>query len=50
MSGYGPTFGGSHDLVIFEKSNENTSSYSNLANTYYEGPAADQATTFLTGS
>ena len=33
-SGYGPTFGGGHDLHIASGANANSSSYSNLGNTY----------------
>ncbi len=33
-SSYGPTFGGGHDLHIADKSNTNTSSYSNLGYSY----------------
>ena len=32
-SGYGPTFGGGHDLVICDKSNTNNS-YANINHTY----------------
>ena len=31
---YGPTFGGGHDLYIASGANANSSSYSNLGNTY----------------
>jgi len=33
-SSYGPTFGGGHDLHIADRSNTNTSSYSNLGHSY----------------
>ena len=33
-SGYGPTFGGGHDLHIARGANANSSSYSKLGNTY----------------
>ena len=33
-SSYGPTFGGGHDLYIASGANANSSSYSNLGNTY----------------
>ena len=33
-SGHGPTFGGGHDLLIASGANANSSSYSNLGNTY----------------
>ena len=32
-SGYGPTFGGGHDLYIANGANANSSSYSNLGHT-----------------
>jgi len=33
-SGYGPTYGGNHDLYIANNCNSNTSSYTNLGNAY----------------
>ncbi len=33
-SGYGPTFGGGHDIHIFNQSNTNTGSYSNFGYSY----------------
>jgi hypothetical protein len=52
-SGYGPTFGGGHDICIHNQSNTNIGSYSNFGNSYnlpngytYNGNAKD----FLAGS
>ena len=47
-SGYGPTFGGGHDLHISENANTNTSSYSGLGNSYQCPPG--QQSTFFTGA
>ena len=47
-SGYGPTFGGNHDLHIANGANANSSSYSNLGNTY-RCPANANASSFLAG-
>jgi len=47
-SGYGPTFGGGHDLHISNNANKNASSYSELGHTY-ERPSGQQHT-FFTGS
>ena len=47
-SGYGPTFGGNHDLHIANGANANSSSYSNLGNTYH-CPANANASSFLAG-
>ena len=33
-SGYGPTFGGNHDLHIAAEANANANSYSNIGHTY----------------
>jgi hypothetical protein len=33
-SGYGPTFGGGHDLYICDNANTTNSSYTNLGHTY----------------
>ena len=33
-SGYGPTFGGGHDIHVSSDSNSNNSSYTNFPNTY----------------
>jgi len=52
-SGYGPTFGGGHDLYICQNSNSVTSSYSNLGHTYTHPTFAYgsiQAKNFLAGS
>jgi len=35
-SGYGPTFGGGHDIYIANSAGSNTNSYSNLGNTYVQ--------------
>ena len=34
-SGYGPTFGGGHDLYIATQCNANTASYTNLGHSYH---------------
>jgi len=34
LSTLGPTFGGGHDLMISNKSNENIDSYANIHHTY----------------
>jgi len=52
-SSYGPTFGGGHDLHIDDKSNTNTSSYSNLCHSYTHPDYAygsNEAKSFLAGS
>ena len=48
-SGYGPAFGGGHDLCIANVANTNSNSYSNL-NTTYESPPHVTPTTFLAGN
>jgi len=51
--GYGPTFGGGHDLYISDSSNLNSSSYSNLGYSFrFVGGAcgSQQAKTFLAGA
>ena len=48
-SGYGPTFGGGHDLLISGNANKNASSYSGLGNSY-ECPPGQQSTAFFTGA
>ena len=48
-SSYGPTFGAGHDLQISNAPNANTSSYSNLNNTY-DCPPNQSGTTFLVGN
>ena len=47
-SGYGPTFGGGHDLQIPDAPNSNTG-YVKLNNTY-QCPTGQNTTTFLTGN
>jgi hypothetical protein len=50
---YGPTFGGGFDLNIADKSNSNTTSYSNLGNSYVHPDYAygsNEAKSFLVGS
>ena len=47
-SGYGPSFGAGHDLHIANGANANSSSYSNLGNTY-QCPANANSSTFLAG-
>eukprot|EP01080_Neovahlkampfia_damariscottae_P010858 gene10858-3477_t len=53
-SGYGPTFGGGHDLYIYTNSNSNTSSYSNFGYNYDSNVigsyGSTQAQNFLAGS
>ena len=48
-SGYGPTFGGNHDLYISSEAHANSNSYSNVNHTY-QCPPGGAATTFLTGN
>ena len=47
-SGYGPSFGGNHDLHIANGANANSSSYSNLGYTY-QCPANANSSSFLAG-
>ena len=47
-SGCGPLFGGGHDLNIANGANANSSSYSNLGNTY-QCPANVDSSSFLAG-
>ena len=47
FNGYGPTFGGGHDLHISENANTNTNSVSNLGHSYQCHPG--QQSTFFTG-
>ena len=52
-SGYGPTFGGGHDLRIYSNSNLNQDSYSNLGHTYQSNGyvyGSTQAKNLLAGS
>jgi hypothetical protein len=52
-SNYGPIFGGGHDLCIADKSNINTTSYSNLGLSYIHPDyvfGSDKARSFLAGS
>jgi hypothetical protein len=52
-SSYGPIFGGGHDLFIADKSNTNSSSSSNLGNSYTHPDYAygsNEAKSFLAGS
>jgi hypothetical protein len=52
-SSYGPTFGGGHDLHIDDRSNTNTSSYSDLGYSYSHPDYAyrsNEAKSFLAGS
>ena len=53
-SGYGPTFGGGHDIYIASSAGSNTNSYSNLGHSYvqlagYKYGSSD-ARTLLAGS
>jgi hypothetical protein len=47
-SGYGPTFGGGHDLHIATNANTSDASYHNIGHTYALPPGAGD-NTFLTG-
>jgi hypothetical protein len=47
--GYGPVFGGGNDFYIHSNANTNTSSFTNLGNTYTL-PAGGGRTTFFTGA
>ena len=52
-SGYGPTFGGGHDIRISSNSNTTNWSYSNLGHTYNHTQYAfetNEAKSFLAGS
>jgi hypothetical protein len=44
---FGPTFGSGHDIVIKDKSNINTGSYSNLGTSYHYPPENRDARSFL---
>ena len=47
--GYGPTFGGNHDIYIADNANGHQQSYSNFG--YYQfPPGARERTTLLAGS
>ena len=46
-NGYGPSFGGGHDLHISKYANTNTNSFSNLGHSYQCPPG--QQSTFFTG-
>ena len=49
--GYGPTFGGGHDIYISNNANSNTGSYTNFYNIYYHVPSRVQnKLTILAGS
>eukprot|EP00957_Ditylum_brightwellii_P116109 8857194-Ditylum_brightwellii.AAC.1 len=48
-SGYGPTFGGNHDMRIIDNANSSAGSYTNVGGVY-ECPPGQTPTTFLTGS
>ena len=48
-SSRGPTFGGGHDICIFDEGNNNMKKgWTNLKNIYYEIPSG-ASSTFLTG-
>jgi hypothetical protein len=52
-SSYGPIFGGGNDLLIADKSNTNTNSYSNLGHSYTHPDyrfETNEAKSFLAGS
>ena len=52
-SGYGPTFGGGHDMYISSDSNANSSSYSNLGSSFKDPQhtyGSNEAKNFLAGS
>ena len=48
-NGYGPTFGGGHDLYISNHANSNSHSYTALGHTY-KAPPGQQANIFLAGT
>jgi hypothetical protein len=53
LRGYGPTFGGGHDLHICTNSNTSNGSYSNLGISYkhpYYARGSNEAQSFLAGS
>ena len=49
MSGYGPTFGGGHDIHIANNANTTMGSYSNLG-IGYQHPQPSQGQSYLAGS
>ena len=51
-SGYGPMFGGAHDIFIADNANSNTNSYTNFGdNGYYSVPSGvKDRTTVLAGT
>jgi TLD len=51
-TGYGPTFGGGHDLYIATNSNQNQNSYSNFGHSYAlpAGTSSEQAKIHLAGA
>ena len=52
-SGYGPTFGGGHDIKIANNANSNTNSYTNFgsgSNTYPVPSGVQNRRTILAGS
>ena len=53
ISNYGPIFGGGHDLLIADKSNINSESYTDFGNSYIHSDyvfGSDEAKSFLAGS
>jgi hypothetical protein len=49
QSSYGPTFGSRHDIYVADNASSNSTSYTNLGQTY-QLPAGQNAQTFLTGA
>ena len=48
-SGYGPIFGGGHDIYICDAANTTAGSYSKLGS-YYQHPHPSQGASYLAGS
>ena len=49
-SGYGPTFGGGHDLYIFNNAALNTNSYTKFGYSYQPPPGVSDPYTILAGT
>ena len=50
ISGYGPTFGGGHDISIYDNGNSNTYSYTNFGHSYPVPSGVQDKKTILAGT
>ena len=50
LPGYGPSFGGGHDIHIADNANYNEQSYSNFGNSYQSPRGVTKVKSFLAGS